>query len=180
MSFIRNFGFAAATITLATAASPAGAALIMHKDLPLQPRQRHRRRRHRRLRRQGLCNFRRRGRCRRRDIVAMRADDASPHTMENARRKAYTAMTFNRPRPNTPRSSQDPNSVAAPAGDAAERDRYSRRRADQGRQRGHRRHRRFRFAGRRRGLRQCRPRQGQGPAAVCYLQPFIPARCPPT
>ena len=24
----------------------------------------------------------------------MRADNASPHTMENARRKAYTAMTF--------------------------------------------------------------------------------------
>ena len=27
-------------------------------------------------------------------IVALRADDAGPHTMENARRKAYTAMTF--------------------------------------------------------------------------------------
>ena len=27
-------------------------------------------------------------------IVAMRGDKASPHTMENARRKAYTAMTF--------------------------------------------------------------------------------------
>jgi uncharacterized protein GlcG (DUF336 family) len=27
-------------------------------------------------------------------IVALRADDASPHTMENARRKAYTARTF--------------------------------------------------------------------------------------
>jgi uncharacterized protein GlcG (DUF336 family) len=27
-------------------------------------------------------------------IVAVRADNASPHTMENARRKAYTAMTF--------------------------------------------------------------------------------------
>ena len=27
-------------------------------------------------------------------IVAIRADNASPHTMENARRKAYTAMTF--------------------------------------------------------------------------------------
>jgi uncharacterized protein GlcG (DUF336 family) len=27
-------------------------------------------------------------------IIAMRGDGASPHTMENARRKAYTAMTF--------------------------------------------------------------------------------------
>ena len=27
-------------------------------------------------------------------VVAMRADGASVHTMENARRKAYTAMTF--------------------------------------------------------------------------------------
>jgi uncharacterized protein GlcG (DUF336 family) len=27
-------------------------------------------------------------------VVALRADDASPHTMENARRKAYTARTF--------------------------------------------------------------------------------------
>jgi uncharacterized protein GlcG (DUF336 family) len=27
-------------------------------------------------------------------VVALRADGASPHTMENARRKAYTAMTF--------------------------------------------------------------------------------------
>ena len=27
-------------------------------------------------------------------IVALRADNASPHTMENARRKAYTAMSF--------------------------------------------------------------------------------------
>jgi uncharacterized protein GlcG (DUF336 family) len=27
-------------------------------------------------------------------VVALRADNASPHTMENARRKAYTAMTF--------------------------------------------------------------------------------------
>jgi uncharacterized protein GlcG (DUF336 family) len=27
-------------------------------------------------------------------IVALRGDDASPHTMENARRKAYTALSF--------------------------------------------------------------------------------------
>jgi uncharacterized protein GlcG (DUF336 family) len=29
-------------------------------------------------------------------MVAMRGDNASPHTMENARRKAYTARTFRR------------------------------------------------------------------------------------
>lgn len=30
-------------------------------------------------------------------IVAMRADGAAPHTMENARRKAYTALSFRMP-----------------------------------------------------------------------------------
>jgi uncharacterized protein GlcG (DUF336 family) len=30
-------------------------------------------------------------------VVSLRADGASPHTMENARRKAYTAMTFKMP-----------------------------------------------------------------------------------
>ncbi len=30
-------------------------------------------------------------------IVAIRGDNASPHTMENARRKAYTAMSFKLP-----------------------------------------------------------------------------------
>jgi uncharacterized protein GlcG (DUF336 family) len=30
-------------------------------------------------------------------IVALRGDNASPHTMENARRKAYTALSFRTP-----------------------------------------------------------------------------------
>jgi uncharacterized protein GlcG (DUF336 family) len=30
-------------------------------------------------------------------IAALRADNAAPHTMENARRKAYTAMSFRQP-----------------------------------------------------------------------------------
>jgi uncharacterized protein GlcG (DUF336 family) len=30
-------------------------------------------------------------------MVALRNDDAGPHTMENARRKAYTALAFRRP-----------------------------------------------------------------------------------
>ena len=45
-------------------------------------------------------------------IVAMRADDASPHTMENARRKAYTAMTFKQPTAEYAKKLADPNSVA--------------------------------------------------------------------
>jgi uncharacterized protein GlcG (DUF336 family) len=45
-------------------------------------------------------------------IVALRADDASPHTMENARRKAYTAMTFKQTTAEYAKKLQDPNSVA--------------------------------------------------------------------
>jgi uncharacterized protein GlcG (DUF336 family) len=45
-------------------------------------------------------------------IVEMRGDDASPHTMENARRKAYTAMTFRQPTAEYAKKLQDPNSVA--------------------------------------------------------------------
>jgi uncharacterized protein GlcG (DUF336 family) len=42
----------------------------------------------------------------------MRGDDAAPHTMENARRKAYTAMTFKQPTAEYAKKLQDPNSVA--------------------------------------------------------------------
>ena len=59
-------------------------------------------------------------------IVAMRADNAGPHTMENARRKAYTAQlshlddrlcqALRRQRPG-----------GAPAGNLAQRHRHSRR-----------------------------------------------------
>ena len=45
-------------------------------------------------------------------IVAMRGDGASPHTMENARRKAYTAMTFKQTTAEYAKKLQDPNSVA--------------------------------------------------------------------
>ena len=45
-------------------------------------------------------------------IVAMRADEASPHTMENARRKDYTAMTFKQPTAEYAKKLQDPRSVA--------------------------------------------------------------------
>ena len=45
-------------------------------------------------------------------LVAMRSDKASPHTMENARRKAYTAMTFKQPTAEYAKKLQDPTSVA--------------------------------------------------------------------
>lgn len=45
-------------------------------------------------------------------IVEMRGDNAAPHTMENARRKAYTAMTFRQPTADYAKKLQDPNSVA--------------------------------------------------------------------
>jgi uncharacterized protein GlcG (DUF336 family) len=45
-------------------------------------------------------------------IVAMHGDEASPHTMENARRKAYTAMSFKQPTAEYAKKLQDPTSVA--------------------------------------------------------------------
>jgi uncharacterized protein GlcG (DUF336 family) len=60
-------------------------------------------------------------------IVAIRGDNASPHTMENARRKAYTAMTFKVPTTNYAKRFADndpvvrqqvtlPNVIAIPGG----------------------------------------------------------------
>lgn len=88
-------GLAAALITV-----PAGAALIMHKDLSLDVAKT--------VAEGAVAACAAKGYAVsavvvNRDgdtIVAMRGDDASPHTLENARRKAYTAM---RPR-STPRS----------------------------------------------------------------------------
>ncbi|MFI5002307.1 MAG: heme-binding protein [Reyranellales bacterium] len=42
-------------------------------------------------------------------LIAMRYDNASPHTMENARRKAYTARTFQRPSAETAKMLQSGN-----------------------------------------------------------------------
>jgi uncharacterized protein GlcG (DUF336 family) len=42
----------------------------------------------------------------------MRGDKASIHTMENARRKAYTANTFKQPTKDYAKKLQDPTSVA--------------------------------------------------------------------
>jgi uncharacterized protein GlcG (DUF336 family) len=45
-------------------------------------------------------------------LVAMRGDGAGPHTLENARRKAYTANTFRMPTAEYAKKLLDPNSVA--------------------------------------------------------------------
>ena len=102
----------AAAVALGAAATPSGAALIMHKDLSLDVAK---------TIAEGAiaaCQAKtyatsavvvdRDGMT----IVAMRADDASPHTMENARRKAYTAMTFKQPTAEYAKKLADPNSVA--------------------------------------------------------------------
>ena len=44
-------------------------------------------------------------------LIAMRADEASPHTMENARRKACTAMTFKQPTADYAKKLNDGNPV---------------------------------------------------------------------
>jgi uncharacterized protein GlcG (DUF336 family) len=94
------------------AAAPAGAALIIHKDLSLSVAKT--------LAEEAVaaCAAKtyavsavvvdRDGET----IVEMRGDNASPHTMENARRKAYTAMTFRQPTAEYAKKLQDPNSVA--------------------------------------------------------------------
>jgi uncharacterized protein GlcG (DUF336 family) len=103
---------AAIAAAAGTIAAPALAALIMHKDLPLDAAV---------AIAQGTvaaCAAKgywvsavvvdRDGET----IVAMRGDGAAPHTMENARRKAYTAMSFNQSTADYAKKLQDPNSVA--------------------------------------------------------------------
>jgi uncharacterized protein GlcG (DUF336 family) len=111
MSLAHRLGFAAIACLFA-APLPASAALIMHKDLSLDIAK---------TIAEGAiaaCNARgyatsavvvdRDGET----IVAMHADGASPHTMENARRKAYTAMTFKQPTAEYAKKLLDPGSVA--------------------------------------------------------------------
>ncbi|HEV2625101.1 MAG TPA: heme-binding protein [Xanthobacteraceae bacterium] len=100
-------GLAAALITV-----PAGAALIMHKDLSLDVAKT--------VAEGAVAACAAKGYAVsavvvNRDgdtIVAMRGDDASPHTLENARRKAYTAMSFKQPTAEYAKKLQDPTSVA--------------------------------------------------------------------
>jgi uncharacterized protein GlcG (DUF336 family) len=112
MSTIHRFGIAAAAVVACTLAAPAGAALIMHKDLSHDTALA--------LAEGAIASCKARGYGTSavvvdRDgetLVAMRGDGASPHTMENARRKAYTAMTFKQPTAEYAKKLLDPTSVA--------------------------------------------------------------------
>jgi uncharacterized protein GlcG (DUF336 family) len=88
------FGKIALAATLACAMAPAHAELLTHKDLPLATAKV--------IVEAAIADCKAKGYAvsavvvdRAGDtLVAMRDDDASPHTMENARRKAYTARSF--------------------------------------------------------------------------------------
>jgi uncharacterized protein GlcG (DUF336 family) len=111
MPQIRRFAFAALALAC-TGAIPASAALITHKDLSLDVAKT--------IAEAAVaaCAAKtyavsavvvdRDGQT----IVEMRGDEAAPHTMENARRKAYTAMTFKQPTAEYAKKLQDPTSVA--------------------------------------------------------------------
>ena len=110
MSRVCSLGLLAAAGVL-VAAAPAGAALIMHRDISLTTA--------RTLAEEAVaaCAAKtyavsavvvdRDGET----IVEMRGDNATPLTLENARRKAYTAMTFRQPTAEYAKKLQDPNSV---------------------------------------------------------------------
>jgi uncharacterized protein GlcG (DUF336 family) len=109
-----RFAFVSAALACLGAAlgtAPAGAALIMHKDVSLDVAKT--------VAEAAVAACAAKGYAVsavvvNRDgdtIVAMRGDDASPHTMENARRKAYTAMSFKQPTADYAKKLQDPNSV---------------------------------------------------------------------
>jgi len=112
MPVVRFLGLAAISSLIAASATPASAALIMHRDVPLSVAKT--------LAEATVaaCAAKtyavsavvvdRDGET----IVEMRGDNAAPHTMENARRKAYTAMTFRQPTADYAKKLQDPNSVA--------------------------------------------------------------------
>ena len=111
MPYIRCLGFAALAAAFAIAA-PAHAAIVMHRDMSLSTAVA--------IAEGAVAACAEKGYAVSavvvdRDgetIVEMRGDDAAPHTMENARRKAYTAMTFRQPTAEYAKKLQDPNSVA--------------------------------------------------------------------
>lgn len=95
MPSVRRLCFAAAVCSFA-APLPAGAQLLVHKDLSYDIA--------RTIAEGAIATCKDKGYNASavvvdRDgetLIAMRGDKTSPHTMENARRKAYTAMTFKR------------------------------------------------------------------------------------
>jgi len=106
------FTAVAATAVAAMLATPAGAALIMHKDLPLDIAKAIAEGAIEACAAKGWAESAvvvdRDGET----IVEMRGDNAAPFTVENARRKAYTAMAFKQPTAEYAKKLQDPNSVA--------------------------------------------------------------------
>jgi uncharacterized protein GlcG (DUF336 family) len=112
MPLVHRFALTAIACTLVATTAPASAALIMHKDLSLDIATT--------IAQATVAACAAKGYPESavvvdRDgdtVVAMRGDEASPHTMENARRKAYTAMTFKQPTSEYAKKLQDPNSVA--------------------------------------------------------------------
>ena len=85
-------------------------------------------------------------------IVSLKDDNAGLHTVENARRKAYTALTF-KMTTETFIQEMKTRPVLREQTHVAGRDRDQRRSADQGRQRRDRWRRRLRLARRGRGMR---------------------------
>jgi uncharacterized protein GlcG (DUF336 family) len=112
MSFAHRLGLATFAAIASTLAAPAGAQLLVHKDLTLDIAKT--------IADGAIATCAAKGYGTSavvvdRDgatIVAMRGDKASPHTMENARRKAYTAMTFKQPTAEYAKKLEDPKSVA--------------------------------------------------------------------
>ena len=110
MSIVRYFAFVAGAAV--AFAAPAGAALIMHKDLSYDMAKT--------IAEGAIAACAAKGYGTSavvvdRDgetLVEMRGDGASPHTMENARRKAYTAMTFKQTTAEYAKKLDDPKSVA--------------------------------------------------------------------
>jgi uncharacterized protein GlcG (DUF336 family) len=111
MSPVRHLGLAAAVCLLAAPMS-ARAALIMHKDISLSTAKTIVEASIEACAAKGYATSAvvvdRDGLT----LVEMRGDGASPHTMENARRKAYTAMTFKQTTAEYAKKLTDPNSVA--------------------------------------------------------------------
>ena len=111
-------------------------------------------------------------------LVALRGDNASPHTMENSMRKAYTSRTFRIPSGEMVKRLKENPQLAGDLPHQCHRD--PGRAADHDRRRRHRGGRRVGRAGRRqgRGLRQDRHRQGRRPAEIGSRFAHRPPRRP--
>jgi uncharacterized protein GlcG (DUF336 family) len=112
MPFVRYCSFAAAAAFACSFTAPASAALIMHKYLSLDIAKT--------IVEASIAACAEKGYTTSavvvdadgETLVAMHGDGAPIHTMENARRKAYTAMTFKQTTAEYAKKLADPNSVA--------------------------------------------------------------------